>query len=248
MEIKKFRCTVNTINKLYDLFDNLMKDTEKREEIRKQNTISLKIGYDGKEEFASKHPMYGVINGTTEVVRLTDINELEFNRAYLFEPSDVARCDNGYGFIGFRREYVHDDNISLPTCVFRHDDVCSVREEYKDFVNNGYKTYALPEYFKGLMKNEGYKNFFKEKIKKECCVSRIFERNGGIFCGSSLSTMKGFNNLQGLEKEFYMGLLNCLLPIGKPVTSVYFYNDFNWTVMMVRPSKEVKGEYELVLK
>mgnify|MGYP001589252281 CR=1 FL=1 len=259
-----FKCTYETVVSLYSLFDKLVKEdniiledvlnTENPEVVKdflgdtfiKTSKSNYKIDEDVLKGLNAK----GIFDEKTDkfVGDIFMLRELEFGEGYLYEPRDVVRSSNDYGIVGYRKDYANCDNIFAPRYTIPFKDVCEVREEYKGVIDNGYKKTSLPKEFLELSNSEEYKELFKKAISKTYCVNRLFDHNGGIFCGNRVYGYKSLDLLKGVEYDFYNRLLEIVVGLGKPVHSVYFYSDLDWSCMLYRESKESKGEYDIVLK
>lgn len=264
----RFKCTESTVGSLYNLFDSLVL---KREDIigilKDGGNLSVNknflgneyIKYSSKPNSISEDIESGTIKSLNaegtfkdeedyKVYDLFMLNEICFNSAYFFEKDDLCRSTENYGIIGDSAHYSNSQIIHSPRNTYRFNEICEVREEYKKYISNGYNKIDLPMgIFKDILSNKDYKDFFSGQINKGNTVNRLLEKNGMVFCRNQSVGYEGIEKLKGVESDFYNELLECVVGLGRPINSVYFYSDLNWSCILYKKSK-VKGEYEIVIK
>lgn len=258
-----FKCTDNTVNNIYNLFDKIMSMNNdllrvilRREEVdivkdyKGDTSIqfgnsSLKWDSDILKELNAK-AIFG--RGNNDISDLFMLRDLSFNDAYLYKKSDILRCSEDYGIVGFRNNYANVDGIYPPKSLIPFKDICEVREKYSSLISNDYKIINIPKEFKNIISNKDYNKLFENMIAKGFTVNSLYEKNGGIFCRNISQGNISIDSLKGVESDFYNELLEVVVSLGKPVNFVYFYSDLNWTSLFYRESKKVKGEFELLLK
>lgn len=259
-----FKCTSDTVRNLYSLFDGLVtKDSNILKDVLNKEEVEVRKDFLGDTFIKLKNSSYKLdkdvlkeLNAEATFDEGSDkfiasvfmLRELGFNEGYLYNTSDIVRCSEDYGIVGYRKNYSNVDGIYPPRGVLPFNDVCEVREEYSSLISNGYKKVNLPKEFRGIISNKEYKKFFKSMIAKGYSVNNLFEKRGGVFCRNKVQGYISIDSLKGVEYDFYYELLEGVVSLGKPVHSAYFYSDLNWTCMLYRESKESKGEYDIVLK
>jgi len=258
----RFKCSDETVKNIYSLFDTLVKDDNVSSKILKSHEdVTVTKGFYGdcsltiKEEHIELEEgildnikARGIFDGNEDYTDIFMLKELYLNKGYFFKQEDISRCTEDYGIVGDRKVYSNRDIVFAPKSPYDFKDIAEVREEYKNLVPSSYKKAVLPPSFKNIMGNEEYKEFFKKEIKNSFTVNRLFERNGAVFCRNRVTGYKALDYLEGVESDFYNNLLEVIVGMGKPVHSVYFYSDLNWSCILYRESKEAKGEYDIVLK
>lgn len=261
MKSLRFKCSNDTVKNIYSLFDSLVSDKNILSKVLKDNEEIIIIknfegncGFAiGKESFNLNNGILDSINakgkfaGTESYVDISMLKGLSLNNAFFFKEEDIIRCSENYGIVGNRDDYAKSDVIFAPKSPYKFSDIAEVREEYK-YLSNGYKKVNLPNSFKSIIENTNYINFFSNEVKNSYTVNRLFEMNGAIFCKNKVVGYKALELLKGVESDFYNELLECVVGIGKPINSVYFYSDLKWSCILYRESKQVKGEYEIVIK
>lgn len=262
----KFKCTDETVTRLYGLFDSLIGNNEKYVEVLKgEGRVNITKNFFGKEYLTySFRPSklsddikegtigsikaVGIFDNGDLIDNLFMLREVNFNNAYFFNKEDICRSCDDSAITGISESYANSQLIYSPVGVFNFQDVCEVRDEYKSIINNGYKKIKLPSTFKDICSSKEYRDFFKDRIEEGYTVNRLFESNGAVFCRNRVCDYKALVNLEGVEYDFYSKLLETVVDLGKPINSAYFYSDLNWSCMLYRESKKVKGEYDVVLK
>lgn len=262
----EFKCTDETVTRLYGLFDSLIGNNEKYIEVLKgEGRINIIKNFFGEEyltySFSPSKLTVDIPKGTIASIKAVGIfdngdlvgdlfmlKEVNFNKAYFFNKDDICRSCDDYAITGISNSYANNQVIYSPVGVFNFQDVCEVRDEYKSIINNGYKKVKLPSTFKDICNSKEYRDFFKGKIEEGYTVNRLFESNGAVFCRNRVCGHKALEDLEGVEYNFYSKLLEVVVGLGKPINSAYFYSDLNWSCILYRESKKVEGEYDIVLK
>ena len=258
----RFKCSEETVKNIYSLFDNLVENEEVLSKVLNSNEeVTVTKGFYGNCGFSINGEHFDLEEGTLDNIKAkglfegnnsyTDIfmlKEVSLNYGYFFKQSDIARCTEDYGIVGDRKEYSNKDVIFAPNSPYNFSDIAEVREEYSKIIPSKYRKVSLPSSFKRIMENKEYKSFFEKEIGNTYTVNRLFERNGAIFCRNKVTGHKALDYLEGVESDFYNELLEVIVELGKPVHSVYFYSDLNWSCILYRESKKVKGEFDIVLK
>ena len=265
MHSSRFKCTGDTVNSLYSLFDRFVLNNEKLVEVLKDGgSLSVNknflgneyIKYSAKPNSISKDIEKGVIESLNAigifdngdlVSDLVMLNEICFNSAYFYNKEDLCRSSEDYGIVGDSIRYANSQIIYSPKSVYGFNDICEIREEYKKYISNGFSKIELPNSFGGIISNENYKNFFKEEIKDGYTINRLVEKNGTVFCRNQVKGYADIGRLEGVESDFYNELLGCVVGLGRPINSVHFYSDLNWSCILYKKSK-VQGEYDIVIK
>lgn len=262
----RFRCSNETVKGIYSLFSRMVeevdgfreavikgeearigKDYLKKSKLKWGNTEETRQYYDLEDTVLDDIKAKGIFEEDDDFSDLFMLRELNFNDAYFYKMGDVCRSSEDYGIIGDRKDYSNMDIIHAPRGNYNFKDVCEVREEYKKYITNGYKKIKLPSSFDSIKNNEEYRKFFGELIKMGYTVNRLHEFRGAIFCRNRVWGYRGLDQLDGLEGKFYNELLELVVGLGKPVSSVHFYSDLNWSCILYRPSK-VEGEFDIVIK
>lgn len=264
----RFKCTDETVCSLYNLFDKVVLGNENLIEVLKdEGDLSVNknflnreyIRYSSRQNSASEDIEEGTIKSLNAkgifkddkdsiVYDLFMLNEICLSSAYFYKKDDICRSSEDYGIVGDSKHYSNSQIIHSPRSTYRFNEICEVREEYKNYVSNGYSKIDLPfNIFKSILSNKDYKDFFSGQINKGNTVNRLLEKNGMVFCRNQAIGYEGIEKLKGVESDFYNELLECVVGLGRPINSVYFYSDLNWSCILYKKSK-VKGEYEIVIK
>lgn len=262
----RFKCSNETVKGIYSLFSRMVEEVDGFKEsiiqceevVIEKNFLDrtlVKLGsteetrhcYTLEDTVLESINAKGMFEGNDSFSNLFMLRGLYFNDAYFYKIEDVCRSSEDFGVVGDRKYYSNMDIIYAPTCCYSFKDVCEVREDYKKYIKNGYKKIKLPSSFDSIKNNEDYRMFFNKLIKKGYTVNRLHEFRGDIFCRNRVWGYIGLNNLEGLEGKFYNELLELVVGLGKPVSSVHFYSDLNWSCILYRPSK-VDGEFDIVIK
>ncbi|MGV3076478.1 hypothetical protein ACEE21_15495, partial [Clostridium baratii] len=193
-----FKCTLSTVKNLYGLFDNLVaEDKDILKDVLNKEVVRVEKDFIGDTFIKLKNSSYKIdkdilkeLNaeatfdeGNNEfIASVFMLRDLAFNKGYLYNLSDIVRCTEDYGIVGYRKTYSNLDGIYSPVEVLSFDDVCEVREEYSNIINNGYKKAKLSKVFNSITSNEEYKKFFRGRIEKGYTVNNLFEKRGGVFC------------------------------------------------------------------
>lgn len=254
-------CTKETVYKISNLFDSLIKDKEIFKEILKGNNIEIHKDYfndvyvkykDKKKDLPNdvlgSMEAEGIYDNGGLVSKLIMFRELVLNSAYFYNYKDVIRFSDYGGIVGDKKEYASTEIVHQPTCTYNFKDIAEVRDEYKELIPNHYKKIVLPSSFSKIIENEDYKEFFKNAIEKGYSVNSIHEDRGGVFCRNRMVGYSSIDKLKGIEYDFYNDLLELVVGLGQPVKRVYFYSDLKWSCILYRPCKDAEGEYEIVIK
>lgn len=265
MGVGYFKCLGSCIESIYSLFDNLCNSNKE---------MALSIA-EGKDVYMRKsyHGDVYVNTGTRKVVlpidtfsnldrkvyieskgvvELDNLNSIDFSIAYFYDSKDVARVSKG-GIHGRYNSHVSNDIVYKPISMYSFEDVCEVRGNYLDYADNRYRKLeigdkVLPLFKERINSNKSYKELFKSYIDKGYCVNRLFENRGSILCRNSKVGYSYIENLTGVESDFYNELLEFVVGLGVQVNSVFFYSDLDWSKILIRESRKVKGEYEILIK
>ena len=258
-----FKCEMSCIESLYSLFDSLCIDykdmimciAEERDVYIRNTVMEGLIINIGDRTFSLRTDVLNILDKrvfvqSKGVVELSYLNAIDFNEAYFFNKNDVSRASSG-SINGRYNSHVRSDLVYKPYSIFKYSDICEVRGIYKDYAENNYKEIALgdtlADFTNRVNNNSSYKELFDSYISKGCNVNRLFEEKGNIICKNPKVGYSYLERLQGVESEFYNELLEFVVSLGKPINSVYFYSDLNWSKVLCRESK-IPGEYEIVLK
>ena len=232
----RFKCTVESVQKLYSLFDCLY--GRYRESLDKGKSIVAEDTDITLRGYFQDSSLYEASN----------IVGIEFNNSYMYSMYDVIRSSEDYGVVGNVKSYSNSEYIFAPKSQYRFYDICEVRPEYRGIITNRYEVKALPESLKDLNKVREYKELSYKYRKDGLNVNCIFEDKGSYFCGNISKGYKDFFKLEGVEKDLYETIVEGVLELGFEVNRVYFYSDLSWSRVLVRESRSVVGEYEVVLK
>lgn len=264
-----FKCTKEAVETFYSIFDEILRKSRNFEEVFRMldslGRITLTKNFLGSESFKYRISGNKVItdlpDGCLSKVdvdaifddnlksKLSFLREISFNNSYFYKQEDVLRASEDYGVVGERDHFSNIDRVYAPCSLFPFFDVCEVRDEYSHLIDNGYKKIQLPKgAFDYIMGNGEYKEYFKEQMKKGFTTNRLFEKDGAVFCGHTSTGYKALEYLDGVAYDFYNNLLVTVVGLGKPINSVLFYSDLDWSCILYRKSKRVEGEYEIVIK
>ena len=258
----RFKCSNETVKNIYSLFDTLVKNDKVLSRMMNTNEdITITKGFYGNCGFSILGERFdldestledisakGLFEGNEDYTSIFMLKELNINNGYFFKQDDIVRCSEDYGIVGDRKEYSNKDIIFAPKSLYDFREISEVREEYKDLIPSRYRKAPLPNDFKNLCNTKSYRLFSKEQIDQGYTVNSLFERDGSVFCRNRVRGYKALDYLEGLEYDFYNELLRLVVSLGKPVHRVYFYSDLNWSCILYRESREVKGEFDIVLK
>ena len=264
MGVGYFRCSEESVEGLYSLFNNLSKEHEELLEsilngekayIRKNIVGEIYLSFKDKRVILPSNILSNleceVVLDTKEKTKLENLRDIDFSESYLYSYKDVNRASN-YGFNGRYNSHISRDSIYKPSSVYKFSDVCEVDKKYISYINNGYKKLdfsinSLVDFKERIVSNSDYVELFKGYLKKGISVNRLFESNGNILCKSKKIGYQYLENLEDIEGSFYNKLLDFIVGLGIQINSVYFYSDLNWSSLLYRESK-VDGEYEILIK
>ena len=264
MGVGFFKCSEGCLNSIYDVFDKLSCNYGILESILYGEEVFIRRNIEGELHLNArgrkiKLPPHfldvldrNVVLEYGEKVLLENLYAIDFNRAYLYKPSDINRvCKRG--IYGRYNTHVGSSIVFEPKSVYSFNDICEAREGYKDIAKSKYDRLdvnidSFKEFCSGIKSNEDFKKLSNSYLKEGACVGRIFDSRGNILCRNSDIGYFYLDNLRGVESDFYNNILSYVIGLGLPVSCVYFYSDFNWSSIWYKKSMVTPGEYDILIK
>lgn len=258
----KFLCSPRLVEELIRMFDGIISTNNMAlERLLRGSEVTIRKDYNGGSQFESRGIAFS--NSNINLDRLTgmdislirgrsklkNISEVGFNPAYFYKIGDVLRVSKDRGIAGTYVDYMNSEIIYQPTSVFNFSKICEVRGRFRELLGIDYRVEELKNSkLLALKDDRAYKNYMRSCIISGESVNRILDKGGVVFCGNGESGYRALDDLLGIENAFYTELLEGIVELGINVHTAYFYSDLNWSRVLIRESREVSGEYDIVLK